>query len=156
MLSQDVYARDIGGAQAGARRFFDLVRLHASGKNILFLEQEMHLLQKGVTEFGLSLDETKGIVFNTAQSERLVLESQIDQHLSSFMKKSLKRGKISRREFRNLVKVYQIMTKDTVPADEAEKRVKSIVTRQGLHAKRDWLRLGSRRWFNKIKPPQSV
>lgn len=156
MLSQELYARDVAGLPTGARRFFDLVRLDASGRHILFIEQEMSLLKKGVTEFGLSMDETKGIVINAAQSAHLVLESQIDRHLTSFMKKVLKRGKISRREFRNLVKVYSIMTEGTVPAEEAEKRVKSIIARHGLRAKRYWLHLGTRRWYNKIKQPQAA
>lgn len=156
MLSQELYARDVAGAPTGARRFFDLVRLHASGKHILFFEQEMELLKKGVTEFGLSMDETKGIVVNAAQSAHLVLESHIDRQLVSFMKNSLKRGKISRGEFRKLVKVYKIMTEGTVPAEEAEKRVKMIVSRHGLRAKRYWLHLGTRRWYNRIKQPQTA
>jgi hypothetical protein len=64
-----------------------------------------------------------------------------------------KKGKVSRKEFKELVDIYSTMAHNAVEKPVAEKRVKSIVQRKGLRAKRDWMRLGSRKWYNRIETP---
>lgn len=151
MMGQEVYARDIAGGAGGFRRFVDLVRLHANGHSVIYAEQELDLLKTGVTDFGLSLDEARGILYSTSQSQSVALESQIDHYLSAFMQKNIKKGRLSRKDFNRLVRLYQTMTHDSVPKGEAQKRVKAIAIRRGLQPRRDWLRLGSRRWFNRVE-----
>lgn len=147
MLVQDPNASNNGGA----KRFVDLVRLHTADRSIIYIDEEHELLRQGVTEFGLSLDEAQGMVYNTAHARGVALESQVDRYLTPFMQKIIKRGKISRREFKRLVETYQTMLSNRLSKVEAEKRVKAIVERRGLKPQRDWRRLLSRKWFNRIQ-----
>ncbi|MEO5335741.1 MAG: hypothetical protein H7841_02435 [Magnetospirillum sp. WYHS-4] len=151
MAVEEAFSRDPGLASGKARRFADYVRLHGGERKVIYVEQEHQMLKDGVSDFGLTLDEAKGILFNTAHAGNATLESQVEVYLQPFLERMSKKGKISRKEFREAVKIYQTMTHETLEKAEAEKRVKGIAKRRGLKAKRDWLRLGSRKWYNRIE-----
>lgn len=150
MSVEDGFTRAPDHASGKARRFADYVRLHGGERKVIYVEAEQQILKDGVTDFGLTLDEAKGIVFSVVHSGNVVLESQVEQYLQPFLERMAKKGKISRKEFREALKIYQTMTHEALEKPEAEKRVKAITKRRGLKAKRDWLRLGSRKWYNRI------
>jgi hypothetical protein len=151
MSVEEAFAREAGHAQGKVRRFADYVRLHGGQGKLIFVETEQELLKEGLSSFELTLDEAKGILFSVSNSGSTVLESQVEQYLQPFLIQMSKKGKVSRKEFKELVEIYTTMTHNAVEKPVAEKRVKSIVQRKGLKAKRDWLRLGSRKWYNRIE-----
>lgn len=151
MASEDASSREPGQATGKARRFADYVRLHGGERKVIYVEKEHELLKAGMADFGLTLDEARGILFSSTHSGSVTLESQVEQHLQPFLDRMAKKKKISRKHFKEAVRIYQTMTHDALELSEAEKRVKGITRRQGLKAKRDWRRLWSRKWYNRIE-----
>jgi hypothetical protein len=162
---EDVHSRHSYSDQRLAGRFADYVRLHGKGKKIIFIEQEHDLLKAGISEFGLSLSEASGVLHGAAEESGATLESQVERHLQTYLSEPrnrrearlAERGKpvnsnaLPRKRFEQAVDFYQTLTRAALTRDEARKRVKAMVMRMGLKARRDWLRLGSSKWFNAIK-----
>lgn len=161
---EDVRFRDSVPYRHMAGRFADYVRLHGASQKLILVEQEHDLLKAGIAEFGLGLGEANGALHGTARESGTTLESQVEQHLQTFLgeprnrreARLAARGKtvgantLPRKRFEQAVDLYQTLTRAALPRDEARKRVKAMVRRIGLKARRDWLRLGSRKWFDAI------
>ncbi len=159
---EDVRSRELVPGRRAAGRYSDYVRLYAASQKILLMDQERELLKVGLTDFGLSLEEARGILYGTATDYGVALESQVERHLQTYLiehrntweRRRAAKGKdsasLSRKRFEQAVDFYQTLTQAALSRDEARKRVKTMVVRMGMQASRDWSRLGSRKWFNKI------
>lgn len=159
---QDVSANLPFAYRAQNGRFADYVRLHAMQRKLILLEKEHELLKAGVGNFGLSLSEARAILHGTAEEAEATLESQVERHVQSYLtqppgarqrrlaERDVKAAKLSRRRFEQAVDFFQTLTREALSRDDARARVKAMVRRLGLKARRDWLRLGSRKWYNGI------
>lgn len=160
----DVLIRDPSRSRDASGRYADYVRLHSRPRKLILVEQEQELLKTGIVEFGLDLQETNEVLRGTADLCDTVLESQVEKHLQTHLTQPANarearraaKGRhqvdsISRRRFEAAVDFYQTLTRSALSRDEARKRVKLMVQRMSLKAKRDWWRLGSRKWFNAIQ-----
>jgi len=136
--------------QAKVRRFADYVRLHATQGKYLSHEDELAALKTGVSEFGLGLDEAKGVLYRVAEDRSLALQSQTEQQLRAFLTQVSRKSVVTKDSFNDTVEIYRKLTHNAVSKEEAEKRVKLMVQDEGIKAKRSWRRLGSRKWFNRI------
>ena len=162
---EESYPRERNMRRVVSKRYADYVRLHVRPQKIIFLEHERELLKAGLTEFGLSLKEAGAMLHETSNADGVALESQVEKHLHTFLSEPrtarearlAARGKgktkISRRRFEQAVDFYQALTRGALPHEETRKRVKVVVQRMGMQPARDWTRLGSRKWFNRIDPP---
>ncbi|CAK0778884.1 conserved hypothetical protein [Gammaproteobacteria bacterium] len=162
---EDTYPRERYTRRVVAKRYADYVRLHVRPQKIVFLEHERELLKAGLTEFGLSLKEAGALLHETINADGVSLESQVEKHLHTFLSEPRSarearlaargkgKAKISRVRFEQAVDFYQALTRGALPREETRKRVKVVVQRMGMQPRRDWTRLGSRKWFNRIDPP---
>ncbi|CAK0770676.1 conserved hypothetical protein [Gammaproteobacteria bacterium] len=162
---EDTYSRERYSRRVVAKRYADYVRLHVRPQKIVFLEHERELLKAGLTEFGLSLKEAGTLLHETIRADGVSLESEVEKHLHTFLSeprsarearlaaKGKGKGKISRVRFEQAVDFYQALTRGALPREETRKRVKVVIQRMGMQPGRDWTRLGSRNWFNRIDPP---
>ncbi len=162
---EDTYSRERYTRRVVAKRYADYVRLHVRPQRIVFLEHERELLKAGLTEFGLSLKEAGTLLHETTSADGVSLESDVEKHLHTFLSEPRSarearlaaRGKgtpsISRGRFEQAVDFYQALTRGALPREETRKRVKVVIQRMGMQPQRDWKRLGSRKWFNRIDPP---
>lgn len=158
----EAYVRDRYRSHESSR-YRDYIRLHSGPRKIIFLEQEQELLKTGIVEFGLSLEAAKDGLYGATHELEIALESQVEKHLRTFLitprtareERLAVRGQapktLNRQRFEEAVNLYQTLTRATLTRDEARKRVKRMVQCLGLKARRDWLRLGSRKWFNGIQ-----
>ncbi|MBF0130015.1 MAG: hypothetical protein HQL33_08475 [Alphaproteobacteria bacterium] len=110
----------------------------------------MKVLRTGVSEFGLGLDEAKGILFSVAADRNIALESQAEKYLGHFLNHVGQKRKVSRKDFDDAVEFYKKLTHQAVPDNEARKRVKAMMERNSMKPRRSWIRLGSRKWYNRI------
>lgn len=158
----EAYVRDRYRSHDGSR-YRDYIRLHSGPHKIILLEQEQDLLKTGIIEFGLSLEAARDGLYGAAHELETALESQVEKHLKAFLttprtateERRAARGyaskALNRKRFEETVDLYQTLTRAALTRDEARKRVKRLVQCLGLKARRDWLRLGSRKWFNGIQ-----
>jgi len=137
--------------QTRARRFADYIRLHATQGKYISNDNELAVLKTGISDFGIGLDEAKGVLYRVAENRSLALQSQTEQLLRALLTQISKKGVITRDDFFDTVAIYRKLTHDAVEKDEAERRVKVMVQEEGIKAKRLWRRLGSRKWFNRIE-----
>ncbi|MEO5372935.1 MAG: hypothetical protein H7840_01510 [Alphaproteobacteria bacterium] len=151
MATEQAFPAETCQCKVKAQRFAEFVRLHATEGGVLSAEDELKVLRTGVSEFGLGLDEAKGILLGVAADRRIALESQVERHLGHFLGPAGKNRKVSREKFNEAVEFYKRLTYESVSQTDAEKRVKAVMERTGLKPRRSWSRLGSRKWYNRIK-----
>ena len=147
----DRFGTDSCECQVKARRFADYIRLHATQGKYLSRDDELTALKSGVSDFGIGLDEAKGVLYRVAEDRSLALQSQIEQQLRAFLIQISRKKAISKDSFNDCVEIYTKLAHNAVSKAEAERRVKMLVLDEGIRAKRNWRRLGSRKWFNRIR-----
>ncbi|MFN3077557.1 MAG: hypothetical protein ABT940_11865 [Alphaproteobacteria bacterium] len=135
--------------RAKAQRFSEYVRLHASQDRLITEEAERSVLRTGVGEFSLSLDEARGILFSVADDRGIALESQADKHVADFLVHTSRKGRVSHKEFDAAVEFYRKLTRHALSESESRARVKKVMERNDMKPRRNWARLGSRRWYDK-------
>ena len=162
---EETYSRERYSRRVVTKRYADYVRLHVRPQKIVFLERERELLKAGLTEFGLSLKEAGTLLHETTRADGISLESEVEKHLHTFLAepktarearraaKGKGKATISRARFEQAVDFYQALTRGALPRDETRKRVKVVVQRMGMTPEREWMRFGSRKWFDRIDPP---
>lgn len=162
---EDTYTRERYSRRVVGKRYADYVRLHVRPQKIVFLEHERELLKAGLTEFGLSLKEAASLLHETTKADGVSLESDVEKHLHTFLSeprngrearlvaKGKGKAKISHARFEQAVDFYHALTRGALPREETRKRVKVVVLRMGMQPTRDWVHLGSRKWFSRIDPP---
>lgn len=150
MVTEQAFPAETCQCKAKAQRFAEFVRLHASEGGVISGEDELKVLRTGVSEFGLGLDEAKGILLGVTADRNIALESQVEKYLGHFLNHFGQKRKVSRKEFDNAVEFYKRLTHQAVSENDARKRVKAMMERASLKPRRVWSRLGSRKWYNSI------
>jgi len=133
------------------RRFADLVKLNGLGRRYIDRTQERHLLEEGVTRFGLTLDEARGVLRSVAEDNNYVFESESGRRIQQLMNRHAgKRGLISRGQFRRTVDVLRDFSDNTINEAEARRQLKRIMVENGWRPRSAGL-LRTRRWYKKIE-----
>jgi hypothetical protein len=134
-----------------SRRFADLVKLQGVGSRFIDREQERRLLEEGVTKFGLTLDEARGVLRSVAEDNGYVFESEAGRRVEQVMSRHAgKRGLISRRQFRATAQVLRDFSDNAVTEPEARRRIKQIMVDNGWRPRRAGL-LRTRRWYRQVQ-----
>jgi hypothetical protein len=142
---EDIYARDHRPSRVSADRYADYVQLQSGPRKIILVEHEQDALKAGIMEFGLSLEEASAMLRKTADDHGLALESQVEKHMETYLFEHCNRRDPRRAAGGDFT--------------QARKRVKDMAERMGFEAQRDWLSSlggGSRKWFDRIKPPTAA
>lgn len=139
------YSRD-----AGLRRFGDLVKLSGLGDRFIDRAQERRLLEEGVTRFDLTLDEARGVLRSVAEDQKYVFESDAGRRIEQVMSRQAgKKGRISRRQFRQTVQMLRDFSDNTISEVEARRQLKLIMLDNGWQPRRAGL-FRTRRWFRQV------
>ncbi len=139
----------VGGGDR--RRFADLVKLNGLGRRYIDRQQERHLLEEGVTRFGLTLDEARGVLRSVAEDNNYVFESEAGRRIQQLMNRNAgKGGRISRTQFRRTVELLRDFSDNTINEAEARRQLKRIMIDNGWRPRRAGL-LRSRRWYKQIE-----
>jgi Flp pilus assembly CpaF family ATPase len=134
-----------------SRRFADLVKLQGVGSRFIDREQERRLLEEGVTKFGLTLDEARGVLRSVAEDNGYVFESEAGRRVEQVMSRHAgKRGLISRRQFRATAQVLRDFSDNAITEPEARRRIKQIMVDNGGRPRRAGL-LRTRRWYRQVQ-----
>ena len=134
-----------------SRRFGDLVKVNGLNRRFIDRAQERHLLEEGVTRFGLTLDEARGVLRSVAEDNGFVFESESGKRIQQLMSRNAgRRGMISRSQFRQMSQVLRDFSDNTINDAEAKRQLKRIMIENGWRPKRTRL-LRSRRWYKTIE-----
>jgi len=134
-----------------SRRFADLVKLQGVGSRFIDREQERRLLEEGVTKFGLTLDEARGVLRSVAEDNGFVFESEAGRRVEQVMSRHAgKRGLISRRQFRATAQVLRDFSDNAITEPEARRRIKQLMVDNGWRPRRAGL-LRTRRWYRQVQ-----
>ncbi|EWY40779.1 hypothetical protein N825_33155 [Skermanella stibiiresistens SB22] len=130
------------------RKFKSMVPFFADDGALLTAEREREALRTAVVDLDLDPDEAHGAIRQAAREQGIVLESKAVELVQAFLN-STPKGKVPRKRFDEAVTTYAALTGRPKDKARAEKRVKSLMDKMALTAKRS--ALGSKRWYNRIK-----
>lgn len=134
-----------------SRRFADLVKLNGIGARFIDRARERHLLEEGVTKFGLTLDEARGVLRSVAEDNSYVFESESGRRIQQLMSRHAgKNGLISKGQFRRATQILRDFSENTINEAEARRQLKRIMIENGWRPRRAGL-LRSRRWYRQIE-----
>jgi hypothetical protein len=159
---EDTLPRDPAQTRNAIDRYTDYVRLHTRRPKIILIEQERELLKAAIMDFSLSLQEAGALLHRVAEDADVAMESKVEKHIQNFFNEPRSRREellafksgnaLSKQRFEQAVDMYQTLTCNALPRDEARMRVKVIAQQMGLKPQADWSQLGSRKWFAGLKP----
>jgi hypothetical protein len=133
------------------RKFAEFVRVQARSARFLADDDERDLLQEGLRHFHVQSDEGRWILLGVAADEEIAVENVLDRWIARLLGRFAKTdGKIKKAEFEDAVEIYKDWSNHRFSDDEIKKKLKTIVEKEKLQAKRNGL-LRSRRWFRKIE-----
>lgn len=133
------------------RRFADLVKLNGLGSRFIDRTQERHLLEEGVTKFGLTLDEARGVLRSVAEDNGYVFDSEAGRRIQQVLGRHAgKNGMISRRQFRRTADVLRDFSDNAIGEAEARRQIKRIMIENGWRPRRAGL-LRTRRWYRQVQ-----
>lgn len=139
------------GADDPARRFADLVKLTGWQAKFIGRAQEQKLLEEGVREFGLGLDQARGIVRSVAEENHYTFETETTRRIQQVMARQAgRRGMISRKQFDRTAQVLRDFSNSTISDVEARKQLKQVMIDNGWRPRRAGL-LRTRRWYRSIE-----
>lgn len=133
------------------RRYADLVKINAMKTKYIDREQEIHLLEKGVTRFNLSLDDAERILRKVAEENRYVFETEERRRVEQIMGRHAgKSGLISREQFETTAQILRDFTEKSIGEQEARRQLKRLMLQNGWRPRRDGLRR-SQKWFTQVE-----
>jgi len=125
--------------------------LSGLGRRFLDKAQERRLLEEGVTKFGLTLDEARGVLRSVAEDNSYVFESEAGKRIEQVLGRHAgKSGMISRRQFRRTAEVLRDFSDNTIGEAEARRQLKRIMIDNGWRPRRAGL-MRTRRWYRQIE-----
>jgi len=146
MASDEMVRNDDSG-----KRFSDLVKLSGLGRRFLDKAQERRLLEEGVTKFGLTLDEARGVLRSVAEDNAYVFESEAGKRIEQVLGRHAgKSGMISRGQFRRTAEVLRDFSDNSIGEAEARRQLKRIMIDNGWRPRRAGL-MRSRKWYRQIE-----
>jgi hypothetical protein len=138
-------------AAEGSRRFADLVKLSGLQTRYIDRGQEQRLLEEGVTRFGLTLDEARGILRGVAEDLGYTFETETSRRIQQVLARHAGRsGKVSRPQFDSTAQVLRDFSGNTISEIEARRQLKRVMLENGWRPRRAGL-FWSRRWYRAIE-----
>jgi hypothetical protein len=132
------------------KKFGDYCRIHAIEGELITREDEAKVLKEGITQFGLELNEARGILLGIAADHDIALVSGAEQQVATMLEHVVRKKKIRRKTFIDAVAIYKKLTKNRMSEIEMKKRVKQMVLDRGWKPRKTRWLIGTRRWFKRI------
>jgi hypothetical protein len=132
-----------------AAGFAELVRLR-TGDAALDPAGELALLTEGVTRYGLSAAEARGVLDGEAARRGTGTNATAAREAAAFMRAQADaRGRVARADFLQAAELYRAVTGRRLSPAEAQRRTATLLAEEGLAARPDGL-LRSTAWFRRV------
>lgn len=141
-------------SEMARERFKGFVQVSVLDRPYVSKVQERQLLEQGMAQFELDLDESRGILLDAVHSRHIELERDIDRRVLQILTRDGGPGKkISRREFAEAAGFYVTFSRGMLSMEEARLLVKQLMEANQFRARRGGFTL-SRRWYKSISEPK--
>jgi hypothetical protein len=131
-------------------RFKGFVEVSGLDRPYISKAQERHLLEQGMAQFELDLNEARGVLLDVTHTLDIQLERDIDRRILQILERDGgSRKKISRSEFAAAAELYNTLAGGVLSKEEAKLLVKQLMEANQFRAKRGGLTF-SRRWYKTI------
>ena len=138
-------------AEETLRRYTDLVRLNGMKTRYIDRAQELRLLEKGVVNFRLTLDDARRALRKVAEEDGYVFESEEGRRVEQLMSRHAgKSGMISRSQFENTAQILREFSEKSIGEEDARRQLKRLMLQNGWRPRRAGI-TWSRRWFEQVK-----
>jgi len=135
-------------------RFKGFVEVSGLDRPYISKAQERHLLEQGMAQFELDLNEARGVLLDVTHTLDIQLERDIDRRILQILERDGgSRKKISRKEFAAAAELYNTLAGGVLSEAEARLLVKRLMEGNQFHARRGGLTF-SRRWYKSIGAPR--
>ncbi|MBM3492119.1 MAG: hypothetical protein FJX68_17095 [Alphaproteobacteria bacterium] len=139
------------GTEEDRRKYAELIKLHAYNRNFITRDQEMKILEDGVSRFRINLDESRGILLSVTGANDIALENEVQRTAKQMLQNSAyPKKRIARRDFDQVVAYYRSRARGALSDEDVRKRVKGLADDLDLKPKRSGLILRTRRWYRSI------
>lgn len=133
------------------RRYADLVKLNGLTSKFIDRETERRVLEEGVTRFGLTLDEARGMMRSVAEDNDYVFETETGRRIRQVLDRHAgKKGKISKKQFDQTAEILRDFSNGAICEAEARRHVKRIMIENGWKPRRAGL-LPTQRWYKSVE-----
>jgi hypothetical protein len=137
-------------SEMARERFKGFVELSGLDRPYISKAQERHLLEQGMAQFELDLDEARGVLLDVTHTLDIQLERDIDRRMLQILERDGGPSKkISRREFAAATELYKTLAGGALTDEEAALLVKRLMETNQFGPKRGGLTF-SRRWYRAI------
>lgn len=133
------------------RRFADIIKLNGLTSRFIDRETERRVLEEGVTRFGLTLDEARGMMRAVAEDNDYTFESETGRRIRQVLDRHAgKKGKISKKQFDQTADILRDFSNGAIGEAEARRQVKRIMIENGWKPRRAGL-LPTQRWYKSVE-----
>ena len=137
-------------SEMARERFKGFVEVSGLDRPYISKAQERHLLEQGMAQFELDLDEARGVLLDVTHSLDIQLERDIDRRILQILERDGGSSKkISRREFAAAAALYKTLSGGILDDEETRLLVKQLMEGNQFRAGRGGLTF-SRRWYKAI------
>jgi hypothetical protein len=137
-------------SEMARERFKGFVEVSVLDRPYVSKPQERHLLEQGMAQFELDVDEARGVLFDVVHSLHIQLERDIDRRVLQILERDGgSRKKISRREFSTAAALYVTFSGEVLSDEEARLLVKQLMEANQFRAKRGGLTF-TRHWYKAV------
>jgi hypothetical protein len=135
-------------------RFKGFVELSGLDRPYISKAQERLLLEQGMAQFELDLDEARGVLLDVAYTLDIQLERDIDRRILQILERDGGAAKkIGRRDFAAAAALYNTLAGGVLSPDEARLLVKRLMEANQFKARRGGITF-TRRWYAMIGEPR--
>ena len=153
MSANDSPRRDFVQPSGSGDRVYDYIRLVVADSRYLDSEAEWRIIDNAVFQLGMMPLDVKSYLLGSATLSGFSTESMIVRVLGDIASGMRARSsRVSRDQFRFLVQTAVSLSQNELSEDKAESLAKAACESAKLRARRGWV-LGTRRWYNRISPP---
>src|SRR5258708_30766245 len=124
-------------SEMARERFKGLVELSGIDRPYISKAQERHLLEQGMAQFELDLDEARGVLLDVTHTLDIQLERDIDRRILQILERDGgQRKTISRREFAAAAQLYKTLSGVVLNEEETKLLVRQRMEGNQFPARR--------------------
>ena len=153
MSPNNIPRRDSLQPGGSGDRVYDYIRLVVADTRYLDSEAEWRIIDNAVFQLGMMPLDVKSYLLGAATLSGFSTESMIMRVLGDIASgMRAKSSRVSRDQFKYLTDTAIALSQNELSEDKAEGLAKAACESAKLRARRRWV-VGTRRWYNRITPP---
>lgn len=132
-------------------KFVEYIKVQVIGNGLINLEREQRILEKGISQFGLDLHDSRALLLAATRDQDIILQSDMESRMKDMAAYRLgEDGYVSRAQFNDIVGYIVKSSRGKLKRADAERQVKQMIRDAGVKPRRYGF-FRSRLWWRSIK-----